>query len=147
MYSCHCRIQGGARDAHPLSVQFHSCSFQQNNKYIRPSTGVGAPVWEILDPPRNVTHCVPKVKTILRIKKSTYFQSLAETSRQRRTTFGTTRLLFIAARNKNLKNMNILLDHGADVNVKDSMNETPLFPAVELGCIDMVKRLVEVSEV
>ena len=56
-------------------------------------------------------------------------------------------VLFIAARNKNLKNVNTLLDHGADVNVKDSMNETPLFPAVELGCYDMVKRLVEVSEV
>ena len=55
--------------------------------------------------------------------------------------------MFIAARNKSLKNVNILLDHGADVNVKDNMDETPLFPAVELGCYDMVKSLVEVSEV
>lgn len=54
-------------------------------------------------------------------------------------------VLFIATRNCCLENVTLLVDAGADVNMKDSMNETALFPAVEMGCREIVEKLVEVK--
>ncbi|KAF5692288.1 heterokaryon incompatibility protein het-E-1 [Fusarium circinatum] len=50
--------------------------------------------------------------------------------------------LFVAAAQNNVKAVNALLVHGADINATDDKNCTPLFVAVEQGAIEVVELLI-----
>ena len=52
--------------------------------------------------------------------------------------------LHIAVSNRSKGMVNLLLNHGADVNPEENFqNKTPLFMAVEYGCIDIVRILLK----
>ena len=48
-----------------------------------------------------------------------------------------------AAHEGNIRIIEILLSHGADINVKDKINNTPLFYAMEAGHKDVVELLTK----
>lgn len=50
--------------------------------------------------------------------------------------------LMIAIQNKNSKMVNLLLEHNANPNEKNSLNETPLHSAAELGLIEIITELL-----
>ncbi len=51
--------------------------------------------------------------------------------------------LSLVAGTNNFKLLKSLVEHGANVNIRDGWGHTPLFPAIEIFNIDTVKYLVE----
>lgn len=54
--------------------------------------------------------------------------------------------LHIATIRKDIDSLNFLIENGANVNIKDSNGNTPLFLAVQTNNRDAIKRFVEISE-
>ena len=75
---------GGGEAQGPISVQFlsFSCSFRQNScQIIGPNSGVGAPIWEILDAPLVTTRNL-KISFFQKMPKSSPKQYISDSVSQ-----------------------------------------------------------------